>query len=106
MALLVLQHVHVADAVDHQLIHAVLLSLPDTGGVDDKSFNQSAWKLSSLGVKLNLEKRFWLQLLPIWFRLATNLSSAQSQGYNLIFAGFVFHGADAAKRRRCELCNY
>ncbi len=42
---------HVRDgAVGHQLIQKLKAAIV-TGGVDDKSFNQSAWKVCKTGVK-------------------------------------------------------
>ena len=75
----------------------------DSAGVDDKSFNQSAWEgLQAWGKANKLEKDSGYNYFQSGSEsdFATNLSSAQSQGYNLIFGvGFALHDAvaDAAK---------
>lgn len=75
----------------------------DTGGVDDKSFNQSAWEgLQAWGKENGLSKDngFTYFQSNSESDFATNLSSAADQGYNLIFGvGFALHDAvaDAAK---------
>lgn len=80
----------------------------DTGGVDDKSFNQSAWEgLQAWGKENDLTK----DIDYTYFQsdsesdYATNLDSAVSNGYNLIFAiGYNLHDAveeAAPENRRC-----
>ena len=71
--------------------------ITDTGGVDDKSFNQSAWEgLQAWGKENDLTK----DTDYTYFQsdsesdYATNLDSAVSNGYNLIFAiGYNLHDA-------------
>ena len=75
----------------------------DTGGVDDKSFNQSAWEgLEAWGKENDLTK----DTDYTYFQsnsesdYATNLDSVVSNGYNLVFGiGYNLHTAieDAAK---------
>ena len=82
----------------------------DTGGVDDKSFNQSAWEgLQEWGKanKLKKDSGFTYFQSNSESDFANNMSAAQSQGYNLIFGvGFALHDAvsDAAKEH--EDVNY
>ena len=77
--------------------------ITDSAGVDDKSFNQSAWEgLQAWGKanKLKKDSGFTYFQSGSESDFATNMSSAQSQGYNLIFGvGFALHDAiaDAAK---------
>ena len=69
----------------------------DTGGVDDKSFNQSAWEgMQAWGKENKLKK----DTDYTYFQsdsesdYATNLDSAVSNGYNLVFAiGYNLHDA-------------
>lgn len=78
----------------------------DTGGVDDKSFNQSAWEgLQAWGKEHDLKK----DTDYTYFQsdsesdYATNLTSAVSNGYNLVFAiGYNLHDAvqDAAPENK------
>ena len=82
----------------------------DTGGVDDKSFNQSAWEgLQAWGKANKLEKDSGYNYFQSGSEsdFATNLSSAQSQGYNLIFGvGFALHDAVADAAKEHEDVNY
>ena len=82
----------------------------DTGGVDDKSFNQSAWEgLQAWGKanKLKKDSGFTYFQSGSESDFATNLSSAQSQGYNLIFGvGFALHDAVADAAKEHEDVNY
>ena len=71
--------------------------ITDTGGVDDKSFNQSAWEgMQAWGKENKLKK----DTDYTYFQsdsesdYATNLDSAVSNGYNLVFAiGYNLHDA-------------
>ncbi|MBM7636920.1 BMP family lipoprotein [Streptococcus saliviloxodontae] len=82
----------------------------DTGGVDDKSFNQSAWEgLQAWGK----ENKFSKDSEYTYFQsdsesdYATNLDSAISKGYNLIFGiGFSLHDAVAESAKSNEKVNY
>ena len=82
----------------------------DTGGVDDKSFNQSAWEgLQAWGKanKLKKDSGFTYFQSGSESDFATNMSSAQSQGYNLIFGvGFALHDAVADAAKEHEDVNY
>lgn len=69
----------------------------DQGGIDDKSFNQSAWEgLQAWGKENNLKKGsgfdYWQSSSESEY--ATNLDTAVSSGYNLIF-GIGFNLQDA-----------
>ncbi|NHM29856.1 BMP family lipoprotein [Neobacillus terrae] len=70
----------------------------DVGGVDDKSFNQSAWKgLQDYGKENGLEKGKngfdYLQSTSD-ADYSTNLNTLSRQGYNLVFGiGFLMHNA-------------
>lgn len=67
----------------------------DTGGVDDKSFNQSAWEgLQAWGKENGLSKGNGYDYFQSASEsdYATNLDSATASGYNLIFGiGFALH---------------
>ena len=69
----------------------------DTGGIDDKSFNQSAWEgLQAWGKEHDLKKdtdyTFFQSNSESDY--ATNLDSAVSNGYNLVFGiGYNLHDA-------------
>lgn len=69
----------------------------DTGGVDDKSFNQSAWEgLQAWGEENGLSKGNGFDYFQSASEsdYATNLDSAKAGGYNLIFGiGFALHDA-------------
>ena len=69
----------------------------DTGGVDDKSFNQSAWEgLQAWGKENDLTKDtdYTYFQSDSEYDYATNLDSAVSTGYNFIFAlGYHLHDA-------------
>ncbi|MBM7641859.1 BMP family lipoprotein [Streptococcus loxodontisalivarius] len=69
----------------------------DTGGVDDKSFNQSAWEgLQAWGKENNFTKdsEYTYFQSDSESDYATNLDSAVSKGYNLIFGiGYALHDA-------------
>ena len=101
----------VVDEVAQQLIRKVKAAIvTDTGGVDDKSFNQSAWEGLKLGVKLTNLKKI---LATITSNLVQSLTlqqtclQAQSQGYNLIFGvGFALHDAAADAAKEHEDVNY
>lgn len=69
----------------------------DQGGIDDKSFNQSAWEgLQAWGKENGLKKGegfdYWQSSTESEY--ATNLDTAVSSGYNLIF-GIGFNLQDA-----------
>jgi basic membrane protein A and related proteins len=70
----------------------------DVGGVDDKSFNQSAWKgLQDYGKENNLTKGKdgfdYLQSTSD-ADYSTNLNTLSRQGYDLVFGiGFLMHNA-------------
>ena len=78
----------------------------DTGGVDDKSFNQSAWEgLQAWGKENKLEKDSGYTYFQSNSEadFANNMSSAVDQGYNLVFGvGFALHDAvaDAASENK------
>ena len=82
----------------------------DTGGVDDKSFNQSAWEgMQAWGKENKLKK----DTDYTYFQsdsesdYATNLDSAVSNGYNLIFAiGYNLHDAVEEAAPKNEDINY
>ena len=82
----------------------------DTGGVDDKSFNQSAWEgLQEWGKanKLKKDSGFTYFQSNSESDFANNMSAAQSQGYNLIFGvGFALHDAVADAAKEHEDVNY
>ncbi|HFD8321126.1 TPA: BMP family ABC transporter substrate-binding protein, partial [Streptococcus pyogenes] len=65
----------------------------DTGGVDDKSFNQSAWEgLQSWGKEMGLQKGTGFDYFQSTSEseYATNLDTAVSGGYQLIYGiGFA-----------------
>ncbi|MGT2929739.1 BMP family lipoprotein [Streptococcus dentasini] len=69
----------------------------DTGGVDDKSFNQSAWEGLQAWAKENKLKKdtdYTYFQSDDESQYATNLDSAVSKGYNLIFGiGYNLHDA-------------
>ncbi|EMR4163829.1 TPA: BMP family ABC transporter substrate-binding protein [Streptococcus pyogenes] len=71
----------------------------DTGGVDDKSFNQSAWEgLQSWGKEMGLQKGTGFDYFQSTseFEYATNLDTAVSGGYQLIYGiGFALKDAIA-----------
>ena len=79
----------VVDEVDQQLIRKLELQLLQIVlGVDDKSFNQSAWEgLQAWGKANKLEKDSGYTYFQSNSEsdFATNLSSAVDQNYNLIF---------------------
>ena len=82
----------------------------DTGGVDDKSFNQSAWEgLQAWGKENKLKK----DVDYTYFQsddesqYATNLDSAQNKGYNLIFGiGYNLHDAVSKAAKSNDKANY
>jgi len=84
--------------------------ITDTGGVDDKSFNQSAWEgLQAWGKENDLTK----DTDYTYFQsdsesdYATNLDSAVSNGYNLIFAiGYNLHDAVEEAAQENKDVNY
>ncbi|MGT2912607.1 BMP family protein [Streptococcus tangpeifui] len=82
----------------------------DTGGVDDKSFNQSAWEgLQAWGKENKLKKDtdFTYFQSDDESQYATNLDSAQSKGYNLIFGiGYNLHDAVAEAAQSNSKTNY
>ena len=69
----------------------------DTGGVDDKSFNQSAWEgLQAWGKDNDLEKGKGFDYFQSTSEsdYANNLDTAISSGYQLVFGiGFALHDA-------------
>lgn len=69
----------------------------DTGGVDDKSFNQSGWEgMQAWGKKNGLKKGAGFDYFQSASEsdYATNLDTAVSSGYKLIFGiGFSLHDA-------------
>ena len=69
----------------------------DTGGVDDKSFNQSAWEgLQAFGEDNGLSKGNGIDYLQSQSDsdYATNLNSLIRQGNDLVFGiGFMMEGA-------------
>ncbi|MDG3142323.1 BMP family protein [Streptococcus suis] len=69
----------------------------DTGGVDDKSFNQSAWEgLQAWGKKNDLKKGQGFDYFQSTSEsdYANNLDTAISSGYKLVFGiGFALHDA-------------
>lgn len=71
----------------------------DTGGVDDKSFNQSAWEgLQSWGKEMGLQKGTGFDYFQSTSEseYATNLDTAVSGGYQLIYGiGFALKDAIA-----------
>ena len=75
----------------------------DTGGVDDKSFNQSAWEgMKAWGKENKLKEKTDYTYFQSKSEsdYATNLDAAQNKGYNLVFGiGYNLHDAinDAAK---------
>ncbi|AXQ78719.1 BMP family ABC transporter substrate-binding protein [Streptococcus chenjunshii] len=82
----------------------------DTGGVDDKSFNQSAWEgLQEWGKenKLEKDKAYTYFQSDSEADYATNLDSAVSNGYNLIFGiGYKLHSAVEKAAQENEDVNY
>ena len=80
--------------------------ITDTGGVDDKSFNQSAWEgLQSWGKSKGLTKDngFTYYQSASESDYATNLDSAISSGYKLIYGiSFALHDAiaESAKNKK------
>jgi basic membrane protein A len=82
----------------------------DSGGVDDKSFNQSAWEgLESWGKKHDLSKAKGYD----YFQSAseadfvTNINSAISADYNLIYGiGFMLHDAISDSAKENSKVNY
>ena len=84
--------------------------ITDTGGVDDKSFNQSAWEgLQAWGKENGLTKDngFTYFQSNSESDYATNLSSAADQGYNLILGvGFGLHDAVSDAAEDNEDLNY
>ena len=79
----------------------------DTGGVDDKSFNQSAWEgLQAWGKENGLSKGQGFDYFQSTSEsdYATNLDTAVSSGYKLVFGiGFALH--DAVEKAIKELIN-
>ncbi|MED4202559.1 BMP family lipoprotein [Neobacillus mesonae] len=78
----------------------------DVGGVDDKSFNQSAWEgLQEFGKQNNLEegKKGYTYLQSTSDAdYSTNLNTLARQGFNLVYGiGFLMHKAvdDIAKQQ-------
>ncbi|WP_176621496.1 BMP family lipoprotein [Streptococcus sobrinus] len=75
----------------------------DTGGVDDKSFNQSAWEgMKAWGKENKLKEKTDYTYFQSKSEsdYATNLDAAQNKGFNLVFGiGYNLHDAisDAAK---------
>lgn len=71
--------------------------ITDTGGVDDKSFNQSAWEgLQAWGKENSLEKGAGFDYFQSASEsdYATNIDQAVSSGYNVIYGiGFALHDA-------------
>ncbi|MFC3932752.1 BMP family lipoprotein [Streptococcus dentapri] len=84
--------------------------ITDTGGVDDKSFNQSAWEgLQAWGKenKLTKDKDFTYFQSDDESQYANNLDSAQSKGYNLIFGiGYNLHDAVSEAAEANSKTNY
>ena len=82
----------------------------DTGGVDDKSFNQSAWEgLQAWGKANKLEKDSGFTYFQSNSEsdFATNMSSAVDQNYNLIFGvGFALHDAVSESAKDNKKINY
>lgn len=82
----------------------------DTGGVDDKSFNQSAWEgLQAWGKehKLSKDSGYTYFQSNSESDFANNMSSAVDQGYNLIFGvGFALHDAVADSASENEDVKY
>lgn len=82
----------------------------DTGGVDDKSFNQSAWEgLQAWGKENNLTKDsdYTYFQSDSESDYATNLSSAVDKGYNLVFGiGYALHDAVEEAAADNEDVNY
>jgi basic membrane protein A len=84
--------------------------ITDTGGVDDKSFNQSAWEgLQAWGKENGLKKGEGYNYFQSASEsdYATNLDSAISQGYKLIYGiGFALHNAIADNAKQNSDINY
>lgn len=84
--------------------------ITDTGGVDDKSFNQSAWEgLQSWGKSKGLTKDngFTYYQSASESDYATNLDSAISSGYKLIYGiSFALHDAIAESAKNNASVNY
>ncbi|MGT2907869.1 BMP family lipoprotein [Streptococcus dentiloxodontae] len=84
--------------------------ITDTGGVDDKSFNQSAWEgLQAWGEENDLKKDtdYTYFQSDDESQYATNLSSASDKGYNLIFGiGYQLHDAVSDAASENEDVNY
>ncbi|KXT76631.1 BMP family lipoprotein [Streptococcus sp. DD12] len=82
----------------------------DTGGVDDKSFNQSAWEgLQAWGKenKLTKDTDYTYFQSDSESDYATNLDSAVSKGYNLIFGiGYNLHSAVESAAKENTKVNY
>jgi basic membrane protein A len=82
----------------------------DTGGVDDKSFNQSAWEgLQEWGKDNNLTKGNGFDYFQSASEsdYATNLDTAVNSGYKLIFGvGFALHTAIEESATNNEDINY
>lgn len=82
----------------------------DTGGVDDKSFNQSAWEgLQSWGKSKGLakDKGYTYFQSASESDYATNLDSATSSGYKLIYGiGFALRDAIAESAKNNSGVNY
>ena len=84
--------------------------ITDSAGVDDKSFNQSAWEgLQAWGKANKLEKDSGYTYFQSNSEsdFATNLSSAVDQNYNLIFGvSFRLHDAISESAKDNEKINY
>ncbi|MGT2924246.1 BMP family ABC transporter substrate-binding protein [Streptococcus caviae] len=82
----------------------------DTGGVDDKSFNQSAWEgLQAWGKDKGLSKGNGFDYFQSANEsdYATNLDTASSSGYKLIFGiGYALHDAIEKTAADNEDVNY
>ncbi|MDR1606494.1 MAG: BMP family protein [Streptococcaceae bacterium] len=82
----------------------------DTGGVDDKSFNQSAWEgLQKWGKANGLSKDngFTYYQSASESDYVTNFDSAISSGYKLIYGvGFALHDAVVESAKHNENVNY
>ena len=76
----------------------------DTGGVDDKSFNQSAWEgLQAWGKENGLKKDHGFTYFQSTneSEYATNLEQAASSNYKLVFGiGFALRNAVEAAAKR------
>lgn len=84
--------------------------ITDTGGVDDKSFNQSAWEgLQAWGEKNDLSKDngFTYYQSQDESQYANNLNQAVTDGYNLIFGiGFALRDAVESAAKDNDNINY